>query len=108
MQGKCHCGQVQVSVPHPPSSVTECHCSICRRYGALWAYYRVEDVTVTGITGVYVWGRKRIAFHHCGKCGCVIAWLPQGDYPECGVNARMLDGLDLETVALVVEKDASV
>jgi hypothetical protein len=29
-------------------------------------------------------------------------------YPESGVNARMLDGFDLATVAHVVEDDASV
>jgi hypothetical protein len=88
--------------------VTECRCSICRRYGALWAYYRTEEVEFAGPTELYVWGRKHIAFHRCGNCGCVVGWLPRGNYPECGVNARMLDGFDPGAVTLTVEDDASV
>jgi hypothetical protein len=30
----------------PPSEVTECNCSICRRYGVLWAYYPPNQVRV--------------------------------------------------------------
>lgn len=108
MEGSCHCGAVRISVPHAPAGVTECHCSICRRYAALWAYYPREDVTLSGPTQTYVHGRRRIAFHRCTSCGCVMAWLPLGAYPECGVNARMLDGLDLATVERIVEDDASV
>ena len=54
----------------------------------------------------YVWGRERIAFHHCGNC--VMGWLPRGPYPECAVNARVLDGFDLKAVTRIVEDDASV
>ena len=97
-----------MSVARPVNEVTECHCSICRRYGALWAYYRTQDVSFTGPTVTYVWGRERIAFHHCGNCGCVMGWLPHGPYPECAVNARVLDRFDLKAVTLIVEDDASV
>jgi hypothetical protein len=88
--------------------VTECHCSICRRYAPLWAYYPTEYVTLTGPTDVYCWGRKHVDFHRCSTCGCVMAWLPRGDYPECGVNARMVNGFDLSAVTLIVEEDSSV
>jgi hypothetical protein len=107
-RGSCHCGRVQVEVTRPPAEVTECRCSICRRYGALWAYYQLHEASFSGITEPYVWGRKNIAFHRCGNCGCVVGWLPRGSYPECAVNARMLDGFDLDAVALIVEDDASV
>ena len=109
MDGRCHCGAVRISVPSAPAQVTECHCSICRRYGALWAYYAVPLVVMTGPTVTYSWGRKSIAYHRCGVCGCVMAWraIHEG-YPESGVNARMLDGFDLAAVAHVVEDDASV
>ncbi|WEX89381.1 hypothetical protein PZN02_000455 [Sinorhizobium garamanticum] len=68
----------------------------------------MEEVSFTGPTEVYVWGRKYITFHRCSKCGCVVAWTPRGDYPECAVNARTLEGLDLDTVRVIVEEDASV
>ncbi len=34
----CHCGAVRLSVEPAPRWVLDCNCSICRRYGALWAY----------------------------------------------------------------------
>lgn len=107
-QGSCHCGAVRISVARPPEDVTQCGCSICRRYGALWAYYLTEEVSISGPTEAYVWGRKRIAFRRCRDCGCVVGWASRGDYPECAVNARMLDGFDLAAVRLIVEEDASV
>jgi hypothetical protein len=36
-----------------------------------------------------------------------MAWVPRGDYPECGVNARMLESFNLNGVRLIVEDDAS-
>jgi hypothetical protein len=38
MKGTCHCGNVTWTLDTPPESVTACNCTICRRYGALWAY----------------------------------------------------------------------
>ena len=108
MEGSCHCGAVRVTVAHAPADVTECGCSICRRYGALWAYYKVADVTMTGETQAYRWGRGHLDFVRCPTCGCVMGWRPRGAYPECAVNARMLEGLDLDAVTRIVEDDASV
>lgn len=107
-EGSCHCGAVTLSVARLPAEVTECHCTICRRYAALWAYYKVAEVSFTGPTERYVWGRKYIAFLRCAHCGCVVGWTPRGDYPECAVNARMLEGLDLDAVRVIVEEDASI
>ncbi len=108
MDGTCHCGAVRVRVPAAPGTVTECRCSICRRIGALWAYYPAAAVIIEGPTVAYAWGRRRLAFHRCGVCGCVMGWRAfHAGYPECGVNARILEGLDLGAVARVVEDDAS-
>ena len=38
LHASCHCGAVQTEVSRKPQSLTECTCSICRRYGARWAY----------------------------------------------------------------------
>lgn len=35
----CHCGAVRIEIPRKPRSLTDCNCSICRRYAPLWAYY---------------------------------------------------------------------
>src|SRR3954454_13483078 len=74
LQGSCHCGAVSWSFEGIPASATACNCTICRRYGALWAYdYENEGIKVSGPTGDYVRGRH-IGFHFCLRCGCVAYW----------------------------------
>jgi hypothetical protein len=81
-----------------PSEVTECNCSICRRYGVLWAYYSPKQVSVElshGNTDTYMWDDKSIVFHRCANCGCVSHWAavdPSRD--RMGINARLMP-LDL-------------
>lgn len=47
----CHCGAVRVEVPRKPRRLTDCNCSICRRYVGLWAYYKASEVRVTSAPG---------------------------------------------------------
>ena len=57
-----------------PSSATACNCTVCRRYGVLWAYdYEGEGIHVSGHTKAYVRG-KALEFHFCPECGCVAYW----------------------------------
>lgn len=102
----CHCGAVTVTVPRKPKSVTDCNCSICRRYGTLWAYYKASTVTVEakpGTTEAYSWGRKNLNFVRCAKCGCVMCWQRVVPDPErkMGVNARNFDLDVLESLPRV-------
>ncbi|MEY4544478.1 MAG: hypothetical protein RL685_673 [Pseudomonadota bacterium] len=56
IEGVCHCGGVRWSFEGVPDSVTSCSCTICRRYGALWAYdFDNEKIKVSGTTTVYAW-----------------------------------------------------
>lgn len=94
--GSCHCGSVKVHVPHAASSLTSCNCSLCRRYGVLWAYYETADVKLiakAGATESYAWGRKSQEFVRCKTCGCVMLWrkFKAKDDAEVGVNARNFD-----------------
>jgi hypothetical protein len=52
----CHCGQVTLEIEVAPVEVTDCTCSICRRYGVLWAYYSPKQVRVNGETETYIVG----------------------------------------------------
>ena len=100
MRGSCHCGKVAFEVPRAPDQVASCNCSICRRTGGLWAYYRPDEVRIDsaeGATGRYIWGDECLALHHCRTCGCITHWdnlMPEGD--RMGINARMLEGFDAE------------
>lgn len=75
IQGSCHCGSIRWRFAGVPDGATACNCTVCRRYGVLWAYdYEGEGVTVTGNTRAYIWGAKEISFNFCPECGCVAFW----------------------------------
>lgn len=75
IEGICHCGAVGWRLDGIPESATACNCTVCRRYGVLWAYdYENEGIHVTGPTQVYIRG-EWIGFHFCPTCGCVAYWL---------------------------------
>jgi hypothetical protein len=95
IETSCHCGAVRLAIDKAPTEVTDCNCSICRRYGVLWAYYLKTEVEVrpsAGATDVYMWGEKATAFHRCASCGCVTHWSATDPARKrMGVNARLMD-----------------
>jgi hypothetical protein len=103
MRGSCHCGKVNVEVARPPDWVASCNCSLCLKLAPLMAYYHPDDVTIApaGESDGYIWGDKCIAIHHCRTCGCLTHWesLTAG-YDRMGVNARLFDGLDLDSIEI--------
>jgi hypothetical protein len=109
VQGSCHCGTVRIEVPAPTEWVVSCNCSLCRRTGALMAYFPPDAVRVEGATTPYLTGDRFIRLHHCPTCACHTHWDANaealaGDLPDgvraalttrMGVNARLLDGFEL-------------
>lgn len=94
VRASCHCGAVELEIAQPPKEITECNCSICRRYGVLWAYYSPTQVkfATPDTTDTYMWDDRTIRFHRCRTCGCVSHWSavdPSVD--RMGVNARLMD-----------------
>ena len=88
----CHCGAVQLTVARAPTEITDCNCTICRRYGALYAYYSPKEVAITGVTDFYAYGDKSIEFHRCTVCGCMTHWAPTDKaHDRMGVNCRMME-----------------
>jgi hypothetical protein len=84
-------------------AVNTCGCSICRRYGALWAYYKASTVRIEAgpkAMRADAWRRKDIRFVRCATCGCVICWQRTSPAPEktMGVNARNFDAEILRAV----------
>ena len=73
--GSCHCGAAHWTFDGIPESATACNCTLCRRYGTLWAYDNVDElIHVFGPTTPYNWGPKTIGFHFCATCGCMAYW----------------------------------
>lgn len=89
---RCHCGSVQIHVRRLPRTLTSCNCSICRRYGALWAYYKPSSVRIqaprNGLVR-YSWNRRIRYYHRCRKCGCVTHYThrKKSSWATVGVNA---------------------
>ena len=93
IESSCVCGAVRLAISRAPDEVTDCNCTMCRRYGALWAYYSPKDVTVpSGLTDTFSRGPKLSHFHRCKICGCVTHWSAlDKTYDRMGVNARLME-----------------
>jgi hypothetical protein len=86
-----------MEIDEPPGDVLDCRCSICRRYGTLWAYYAPAQVRITpaeGATDIYMWQNRDLEFHRCRTCGCVTHWSAAPKFQpfdRMGVNARLME-----------------
>lgn len=108
MRAACHCGAVRFELAEAPPWVLDCNCSLCRRYGTLWAYYHLPDQSKLlrtpepNATSVYRWNERNIAFHFCKACGCLthMEAVHREPFMIFGVNARMMVGLDPAQVQL--------
>lgn len=103
--GSCHCGAVHWQFDGLPDGATACNCTLCRRYGTLWAYDNVDErIRVCGPTNSYVWGHKTIGFHFCAICGCVAYWrglAPRGSgKTRIAVNLRLAEPETIATIPL--------
>ena len=92
----CHCGAIRIEIPRRPRTLTNCNCSICRRYGTLWAYFKAATVRIhaaPGATAEYRWGDRRLKFLRCANCGCITHWEPvrRTAGSRFGVNVRNFD-----------------
>jgi hypothetical protein len=98
LAGACHCGAVRLEALRAPRQLTDCNCSICRRYGALWAYYSQKTARVRsarGATSAYTRPGGRLEFHHCVRCGCLTHY---SSGARLALNARMFPPEELAGV----------
>jgi hypothetical protein len=110
VRAACHCGAVRITLEPAPAWVLDCNCSICRRYGALWAYssdpigktdLRVDFVQGDDAVEAYIWGNRWIGFWRCKTCGCLTHHTAL-DQPSKirAVNARMFVNFDPASVTI--------
>ena len=107
LQGGCFCGRIRYEVAGHPFHEANCHCSICRRSGALWGYdFENEKLTVSGPTQVYMWNRKWLEFHFFPQCASWAYWRAVKARPDgrrhMGFNLRLAnDPAAVQDIALV-------
>lgn len=97
LKGTCHCGAAGWTFEDMPKSATACNCTICRRYGVLWAYgFAGHGVETSGPTTSYLRADGGdITFHFCATCGCVTHYAATAPGEDgrvlTAVNLRMAD-----------------
>ena len=76
--GSCHCGAAHWTLEGDPGSITACNCTLCRRYGTLWAYdYEGERMAVSGPLSSYPRIDRSdpvLEILFCPTCACVLGW----------------------------------
>lgn len=78
LKASCHCGALSWTLEGDPGPATACNCTLCRRYGALWAYdYENERIRIAGPSVAYTRVGKddpALEIRFCPTCGCVLCW----------------------------------
>jgi hypothetical protein len=105
IEASCHCGAVRIEVAERPRQLTSCNCSLCRRHGALWAYYHPDEVKIVagaGMTVPYVQGEGILETHHCPTCGCVTHYesVEKQGADRIAVNARLMAPAEIADVRI--------
>jgi hypothetical protein len=107
IQGTCLCGAVKLGAARVPRHVTQCNCSVCRRYGTLWAYYKRSAISIVAKRGAlaeFSCLPRGLRFVRCGTCGCMVCWQQRrkGKDVRIGINTRLLDHVAMAKVPIKV------
>lgn len=103
--GGCHCGAVRYQVTLDSSQpVIQCNCSLCSRTGTLLAFVSPDQFTLEAGDGSltdYQFNKHVIHHVFCNICGIrsFAHGLGPGG-PMIAINARCLDGVDPDTLAI--------
>ena len=103
MQGGCHCGRVRFRVTADLDHVTECNCSICTKKGILHLIVppeRFELLSGRDDLATYTFNTGVAKHTFCKVCGMHPFYVPRSDPDKIDVNARCLDGVDLDKIEL--------
>lgn len=108
LTGRCHCGKTGWTLIGDPGSITACNCSLCSRYGTLWAYdYENERIEVQGETAAY----RRVDVTapvlevlFCPACACVLSWrglqLDPDGRRRMAVNIRLAPAKEVQALPI--------
>jgi len=102
-KGSCHCGKVAYEVEGELTGVMECNCSMCSRKAAkMWfvARDKLRLLTPEANSKAYTFNKHVISHYFCTTCG-IHAWGEGSDGKGnrmAMVNARCLDGVDLDAL----------
>lgn len=103
LHASCHCGAVNIDLDFEPETITQCTCSICRRYAARWAYGDRSNIRVhcePDTISKYLWGDKTLEFCFCMNCGCLTHYesVEKKSDSRIAVNSRMMQPEDVADI----------
>jgi hypothetical protein len=103
-RGSCHCGRVKFEIRTELTRVSECNCSICSRKGYL--HHMVSPDRFRLLEGkdalaTYQFGTRQAFHHFCRACGVAAFYRPRANPANYMINARCLEGVDLEVLERV-------
>ena len=97
LTGTCHCGATHWTLEGDPGPATACNCTLCVRYGTLWAYdYEDERIRVHGPHATYTRADSAdpsLEILFCPTCACVLSW--RGLKPDAQGRRRIAVNLRL-------------
>lgn len=99
--GSCHCGAIRFEADGELDELAVCNCSICSRTGFVHWHVRPEDfrlLTPEDAIATYEFGTRTAKNHFCRTCGISPFRRSRSDPDKVDVNARCLDGVDVETL----------
>ena len=111
--GSCHCGRIAFELEGEVDKAIDCNCSMCRRRGALLAFYPREALrlsTPEADMATYTFNKHALQHRFCPACG--IAPFSEGVDPRTGaktvaVNVRCLPDVDLDALSITKVDGAS-
>ena len=74
-EGSCHCGAIAFKVEGDFDTGLDCNCSLCRRRGALLAFYPREALrlsTPEADMGTYSFNKHALQLRFCPACGSTV------------------------------------
>ena len=100
--GGCHCKAVRYEVTVNAGSVMECNCSHCQAKGLLLTFVTPDKFNlVSGEDNLteYMFNKHRIHHLFCKTCGMQSFARGVGpNGPMVAINARALDGIELDKI----------
>ncbi len=103
--GGCHCGKVRFEVLAPRLvSADQCNCSICSKKAYLhWIVARKTFTLLTPLEelATYTFNTGVAKHHFCKTCGVAAFYIPRSDPDKVDVNARCVDGVELEALTTI-------
>jgi len=102
-EGGCHCGRVRFRVTASLDRVSECNCSMCTKKGFLHLIVAPEQFELlSGADALtsYEFNTKIAKHRFCRVCGVHGFYTPRSDPDKIDVNARCLDGVDVDALTV--------